>query len=71
MKPFRNIYTKLDESVVKEEMTGELEIPYTGEIFYSVVTSEEHAAPEGYDPNTDIYYVCPCEFKEIKSFKKV
>lgn len=70
MKPFRNIYTKIDEAVAKEQMTGELEIPYTGEVYYSIITENE-ADPDGFDPETDIYYRCPCEFKEIKLFKKV
>ena len=51
-------------------MTGELEIPYTGEVYYSIITENE-ADPDGFDPETDIYYRCPCEFKEIKLFKKV
>jgi hypothetical protein len=51
-------------------MTGTLEIPYTGEIFYGIVT-EDGVDPEGYDPEVDVYYRCNCEFKEFKSFKKV
>lgn len=70
MKPYRNIFIKSDEELAKSQMTGTLEIPYTGEIFYSIVT-EDGVDPEGYDPEVDVYYRCNCEFKEFKSFKKV
>ena len=70
MKPFRNIYVRAGEELTKSSMTGTLEIPYTGEVLYDVNT-EDGVDPEGYNPDTDIYYRCHCEVKEIKSFKKV
>ena len=70
MKPFRNIYVRAGEEFASSQMTGQLDIPYTGQIFYNVNT-EDGVDPEGYDPEIDIYYRCTCEFKEIKSFKKV
>lgn len=70
MKPYRNIFIRSDEEMAKSQMTGTLEIPYTGEIFYNIVT-EDGTDPEGYDPEVDVYYRCNCEFKEFKSFKKV
>jgi hypothetical protein len=70
MKPYRNIFIRSDEETARLQMTGTLEIPYTGEIFYGIVT-EDGVDPEGYDPEQDVYYRCNCEFKEFKSFKKV
>ena len=55
MKPFRNIYVRAGEELTKSSMTGTLEIPYTGEVLYDVVT-EDGVDPDGYDPETDIYY---------------
>lgn len=70
MKPFRNIYLKSDEETARLQMTGTLDIPYTGEIFYNI-NCEDGVDPDGYDPATDIYYRCNCEFKEIRSFKRL
>ena len=70
MKPFRNIYIKSDEETTKSQLSGTLEIPYTGDIFYGIVT-EDDVDPSGYDPEQDVYYRCNCEFKEIKEFKRV
>ena len=64
MKPYRNIYVAKDYDPAY--FTGELEIPYTGELTYGV--SEQ---PEGFDPDQDVYYRCTCDFKEFKCFKKV
>ena len=44
MKPYRNIYVAKDYDPAY--FTGELEIPYTGELTYGV--SEQ---PEGFDPD--------------------
>ena len=64
MKPYRNIYVA---SVYDESFfTGELEIPYIGELTYGV--NEE---PEGFDQNQDVYFRCTCDLKEFKCFKKV
>ena len=62
--PYRNIYVSAayDESF----FTGELEIPYTGELKFEV--SEQ---PEGFDPDKDVYYRCTCDLKDFKAFKKV
>ena len=70
MKPFRNIYVRTDELTATSQMTGQLDIPYTGQVFYDIIT-DDGVDPDGYDPTTDIYYRCNCEFKEIKSFVKV
>ena len=64
MKPFRNIYVTFQEN--PKLFTGELEIPYTGEITYGV-----QKLPEDYDSNLDILYNCSCDLKEYKCFKKV
>jgi hypothetical protein len=70
MKPFRNIYVRTDELTATSQMTGTLDIPYTGQVFYDIIT-DDGVAPDGYNPETDIYYRCTCEFKEIKSFVKI
>jgi hypothetical protein len=64
MKPYRNIYMRFvdDPSFFK----GQLEIPYTGELYYQV---EE--LPEGYDSDKDVFYGCHCDLGEIKRFVKV
>lgn len=70
---FRNILVKTSEEVAQTLMSGELDVEYTGEVFYNVqmddqavIIGHEYSPSEG-----DIYYGCACEFKEIKSFKKV
>ena len=64
MKPYRNIYMRFvnDLSFFK----GELEIPYTGELYFEVPEP-----PEEYDPEQDVYYGCHCDLGEFKGFVKV
>ena len=69
MKPFRNIYIKEREENMGDLLSGTLDIPYTGEIFYG--NDDPEYEPEGYDPEVDVYYRCNCEFHEIRSFVKV
>jgi len=69
----RNIYVSLDEESAKNLMSGELDVEYTGEVFYNVSRSEDGTV-QGYDyspTDGDVFYGCACEFKEIKSFKKI
>lgn len=68
MKPYRNIYIMLNEPDARMWMTGNLEIPYTGEIIYGI---EDGTEPDGYNPEVDIHYRCHCDLEEIKEFKKV
>ena len=69
----RNILVRASEEVAKEMMSGNLDVEYTGEVYYNVQTDDQ-ARVIGYDyspADGDVYYGCTCEFKEIKSFKKV
>lgn len=66
MKPYRNIYTLFIEDPIFLTFKGELEIPYTGQIFYDV---EELL--DDFDENQDVYYRCHCDIEEFKGFKKV
>jgi hypothetical protein len=48
-------------------------VEYTGEVFYNASRSEDGTV-QGYDyspTDGDVFYGCACEFKEIKSFKKI
>ena len=70
----RNILVKADEETAKAMMSGELDVEYTGEVFYGV-EMDDQARIIGHNdyspPQGDVYYGCTCEFKEIRSFKKV
>lgn len=70
---FRNILIKECEGAAKSLMTGDLEIEYTGEIYYDVKTDDQiRIIGHEYSPHEgDIYYGCSCELRKIKSFKKV
>lgn len=73
---FRNIFTKFSKDELENGiMRGELEVEYTGEVYYDVnFDVEDFSWPGGgifEPPFGDVYYGCSCDFKEIKSFKKV
>ena len=71
--PLRNIYVSYNEETTKSLMSGNLDVEYTGEIYYEMHKNENGEIP-GYDyspADGDVFYGCSCEFKEIKSFKKV
>jgi len=72
---FRNVFIKFSENQTRDIMSGELDVEYTGEIYYDVKSYESDFSWPGdgiySPPDGDIYYTCTCDLKEIKSFKKV
>lgn len=78
----RNIYVSFDEESAKSLMSGELDVEYTGKVHYNMHRNEngeifyrkengEVLEPNFSPSDGDVFYGCGCEFKEIKSFKKV
>lgn len=75
---FRKVFLKFSEEEAQKAMTGELDLEYTGEIYYDVVFPENIEDDFSWPgdgifspPDGDVYYNCPCDLKELKSFKKV
>ena len=73
---FRNIFIKFTKEETDTMFEGELDVEYTGEIYYEVISSvdSDFSWPGGgifEPPNGDVYYGCSCDLKEIRSFKKV